>query len=223
MLVDTSRSEANIMQGLSKNDEKDEKENMIIEDSENDIELKEYNNNNSNLECSESLNVIEPNNINNNYIFQQQNKTSKNNFFSKEVIRQIEAMEKSSINFGFSNISSNSLDEESYMRDISNIFESEEKQEILETVIDKINRGIIPFFIKFEQFAPIPIFSQKNIRFIDVLQRIQEEIKFEVNSVEFILKGKIIEISNYYNKTIEELGIEPLNIIHAKFKKQDNF
>ena len=219
MLVDTSRSEANIMQGLSQNNEKEEKENMIIEDSENDIELKEYNNNNSNLECSESLNVIEPNNINNNYIFQQQKKTSKNKFFSKEVIRQIEAMEKSSINFGFSNISSNSLDEESYMRDISNIFESEEKQEILETVIDKINRGIIPFFIKFEQFAPIPIYSQKNIRFIDVLQRIQEEIKFEVNSVEFNLKGKIIEISNYYNKTIEELGIEPLNIIHAKFKK----
>ena len=219
MLVDTSRSEANIMQGLSKNDEKDEKENMIIEDSENEIELKEYNNNNSNLECSESLNLIEPNNINNNYIFQQQNKTSKNNFFSKEVIRQIEAMEKSSINFGFSNISSNSLDEESYMRDISNILDSEEKQEILKTVMDKINRGIIPFFIKFEQYAPIPIFSQKEIRFIDVLQRIQEEIKFEVNSVEFILKGKIIEISNYYNKTIEELGIEPLNIIHAKFKK----
>ena len=222
MLVDTSRSEANIMQGLSKNDEKDEKENMIIEDSENDIELKEYNNNNSNLECSESLNLIEPNNINNNYIFQQQNKTSKNNFFSKEVIGQIEARDRSFMN-AYSKISSNSLDEESYMRDISNIFESEEKQEILETVIDKINRGIIPFFIKFEQFAPIPIYSQKNIRFIDVLQRIQEEIKFEVNSVEFILKGKIIEISNYYNKTIEELGIEPLNIIHAKFKKQDNF
>ena len=223
MLVDTSRSEANIMQGLSKNDEKDEKENMIIEDSENDIELKEYNNNNSNLECSESLNVIEPNNINNNYIFQQQKKTSKNKFFSQEVIRQIEDMEKSSMNLGISIISSNSFDEESNMRDISNILESEEKQEILETVMDKINRGIIPFFIKFEQFAPIPIYSQKNIRFIDVLQRIQEEIKFEVNSVEFNLKGKIIEISNYYNKTIEELGIEPLNIIHAKFKKQDNF
>ena len=214
MLVDTSRSEANIMQGLSKNDEKDEKENMIIEDSENEIELKEYNNNNSNLECSESLNVIEPNNINNNYIFQQQKKTSKNKFFSSEVVGEIEARDRS-----FSKISSNSLDEESYMRDISNIFESEEKQEILENVMDKINRGIIPFFIKFEQFAPIPIYSQKNIRFIDVLQRIQEEIKFEVNSVEFILKGKIIEISNYYNKTIEELGIEPLNIIHAKFKK----
>ena len=221
MLVDTSRSEANIMQGLSKNNEKDEKENMIIEDSENDIELKEYNNNNSNLECSESLNVIEPNNINNNnnYIFQQQKKTSKNKFFSKEYIRQIEAMEKSSMNLGISIISSNSFDEESNMRDISNILESEEKQEILKTVMDKINRGIIPFFIKFEQYAPIPIFSQKEIRFIDVLQRIQEEIKFEVNSVEFILKGKIIEISNYYNKTIEELGIEPLNIIHAKFKK----
>jgi hypothetical protein len=219
MLVDTSRSEANIMQGLSKNDEKDEKENMIIEDSENDIELKEYNNNNSNLECSESLNVIEPNNINNNYIFQQQKKTSKNKFFSSEVIREIEARERSFMNLAYSRISLNSFDEESNMRDISNILESEEKQEILETVLDKINRGIIPFFIKFEQFAPIPIYSQKNIRFIDVLQRIQEEIKFEVNSVEFILKGKIIEISNYYNKTIEELGIEPLNIIHAKFKK----
>ncbi len=218
MLVDTSRSEANIMQGLSKNDEKDEKENMIIEDSENEIELKEYNNNNSNLECSESLNVIEPNNINNNYIFQQQNKTSKNNFFSKEVIGEIEARDRSFMN-EYSKISSNSLDEESNMRDISNIFESEEKQEILKTVMDKINRGIIPFFIKFEQFAPIPIYSQKDIRFIDVLQRIQEEIKFEVNSVEFILKGNIIEICNYYNKTIEELGIEPLNIIHAKFKK----
>ena len=219
MLVDTSRSEANIMQGLSKNDEKDEKENMIIEDSENDIELKEYNNNNSNLECSESLNVIEPNNIsNNNYIFQQQKKTSKNKFFSQEVIGEIEARDRSFMN-AYSKISSNSLDEESYMRDISNIFESEEKQEILETVIDKINRGIIPFFIKFEQFVPIPIYSQKDIRFIDVLQRIQEEIKFEVNSVEFILKRKIIEISNYYNKTIEELGIEPLNIIRAKFKK----
>ena len=219
MLVDTSRSEANIMQGLSKNDEKDEKENMIIEDSENEIELKEYNNNNSNLECSESLNVIEPNNINNNYIFQQQKKTSKNIFFSSEVIGEIEARERSFMNLAYSRISSNSFDEESNMRDISNILDSEEKQEILETVMDKINRGIIPFFIKFEQFAPIPIFSQKDIRFIDVLQRIQEEIKFEVNSVEFILKGKIIEINNYYNKTIEELGIEPLNIIHAKFKK----
>ena len=219
MLVDTSRSEANIMQGLSKNDEKDEKENMIIEDSENEVELKEYNNNNSNLECSESLNVIEPNNINNNYIFQQQKKTSKNIFFSSEVIGEIEARERSFMNLAYSRISSNSFDEESNMRDISNILDSEEKQEILETVIDKINRGIIPFFIKFEQFAPIPIFSQKDIRFIDVLQRIQEEIKFEVNSVEFILKGKIIEINNYYNKTIEELGIEPLNIIHAKFKK----
>ena len=213
MLVDTSRSEANIMQGLSKNDEKDEKENMIIEDSENDIELKEYNNNNSNLECSESLNVIESNNINNNYIFQQQKKTSKNKFFSSQVIREIESMN------GVSLISSNSLDEESYMRDISNIFESEEKQEILETVIDKINRGIIPFFIKFEQFAPIPIYSQKNIRFIDVLQRIQEEIKFEVNSVEFILKGKPIEISSYYNKIIEDLKIEPFEIIQAKKKE----
>ena len=213
MLVDTSRSEANIMQGLSKNDEKDEKENMIIEDSENDIELKEYNNNNSNLECSESLNVIESNNINNNYIFQQQKKTSKNKFFSSQVIREIESMN------GVSLISSNSLDEESYMRDISNILESEEKQEILETIMDKINMGIIPFFIKFDQFAPKLIYSQKDIRFIDVLQRIQEEIKFEVNSVEFILKGNIIEICNYYNKTIEELGIEPLNIIHAKFKK----
>ena len=223
MLVDTSRSEANIMQGLSKNDEKDEKENMIIEDSENEIELKEYNNNNSNLECSESLNVIEPNNINNNYIFQQQKKTSKNKFFSSEVIGEIEARERSFMNLAYSRISLNSFDEESNMRDISNILDSEEKQEILETIKDKIKMGIIPFFIKFDQFAPKLIYSQKDIRFIDVLQRIQEEIKFEVNSVEFILKGKIIEINNYYNKTIEELGIEPLNIIHAKFKKQDNF
>ena len=89
MLVDTSRSEANIMQGLSKNDEKDEKENMIIEDSENEIELKEYNNNNSNLECSESLNVIEPNNINNNnYIFQQQKKLQKINFLAHKLLEK---------------------------------------------------------------------------------------------------------------------------------------
>ena len=219
MLVDTSRSEANIMQGLSQNNEKDEKENMIIEDSENEVELKEYNNNNSNLECSESLNVIEPNNINNNYIFQQQKKTSKNKFFSSEVIGEIEARERSFMNLAYSRISSNSFDEESNMRDISNILDSEEKQEILETVIDKINRGIIPFFIKFEQFAPIPVFSQKNIRFIDIIHRIQEEIQFEVNSVEFILKGKPIEISSYYNKIIEDLKIEPFEIIQAKKKE----
>ena len=88
-----------------------------------------------------------------------------------------------------------------------------------EFVKDKMDKGLIPFFIKFEQFAPIPVFSQKNIRFIDIIHRIQEEIQFEVNSVEFILKGKPIEISSYYNKIIEDLKIEPFEIIQAKKKE----
>ncbi len=211
MLHITSRSEAEILQERSA---KDEKENMIIEESDNSLKLSEYNN--SNLMNSESLNLVEPNNINNNNI---QFKNNNYKFFQPGVIAEIEGDDKSFMNLRFSKISSQSFFDDSDMGSISNILELKEKQEIFEFVKDKMDKGLIPFFIKFEQFAPIPIFSQKDIRFIDVLQRIQEEIKFEVNSVEFILKGKTIEISNYYNKTIEELGIEPLNIIHAKFKK----
>ena len=215
-MLHVSISEEKIMQQLS---EKDEKEKMIIEESGNDEELKEYNNNNnnSNLENSKSLNLIEPNNINYNNNIQQQNKNYKNIIFCSRIRREIEKKDKSFMDLTISKINSNSLNE-SNMSSISNIFELEENQEILKNVVDNLNRGIIPFFIKFEQFAPISIFSQKDVRFIDVIQRIQKQIEFEINSVEFILKGKIIEIIRYYNKTIEELGIEPLIIINAKFK-----
>ena len=214
MLHITSRSEAEILQERSAKDEKDEKENMIIEESDNSLKLNEYNN--SNLMNSESLNLVEPNNINNNNI---QFKNNNYKFFQPGVIAEIEGDDKSFMNLRFSKISSQSFFDDSDMGSISNILELKEKQEIFEFVKDKMDKGLIPFFIKFEQFAPIPVFSQKNIRFIDIIHRIQEEIQFEVNSVEFILKGKPIEISSYYNKIIEDLKIEPFEIIQAKKKE----
>ena len=212
MLHITSRSEAEILQERSA---KDEKENMIIEESDNSLKLSEYNN--SNLMNSESLNMVEPNNINNNNNIQFKNNNYK--FFQPGVIAEIEGDDKSFMNLRFSKISSQSFFDDSDMGSISNILDLKEKQEIFEFVKDKMDKGLIPFFIKFEQFAPIPVFSQKNIRFIDIIHRIQEEIQFEVNSVEFILKGKPIEISSYYNKIIEDLKIEPFEIIQAKKKE----
>ena len=216
MLHVASISDAEILPEISDKDEKHEKENMIIEQSNKSSKLKEYSN--SNLMNSESINLIEPNNINNNNNIQFNNNNNYlNDFFQPGVISEIEGGDKS---FTYlSRISSKSFLDDSEMGSISNILELKDKKEIYEFVKDKMNKGLTPFFIKFEQYAPLPIFAPKNIRFIDIIYIIQEEIQFDVNSVVFILKGKPIEISSYYNKFIEDFKIEPLETIQAKEKK----
>ena len=217
MLHVASISDAEILPEISDKDEKHEKENMIIEQSDKSSKLKEYSN--SNLMNSESINLIEPNNINNNNNIQFNNNNNYlNDFFQPGVISEIEGGDKSFTNL-FSRISSKSFLDDSEMGSISNILELKDKKEIYEFVKDKMNKGLTPFFIKFEQYAPLPIFAPKNIRFIDIIYIIQEEIQFDVNSVVFILKGKPIEISSYYNKFIEDFKIEPLETIQAKEKK----
>ena len=216
MLHVASISDAEILPEISDKDEKHEKENMIIEQSDKSSKLKEYSN--SNLMNSESINLIEPNNINNNNIQFNNNNNYLNDFFQPGVISEIEGGDKSFTNL-FSRISSKSFLDDSEMGSISNILELKDKKEIYEFVKDKMNEGLTPFFIKFEKFAPISIFAKKNIRFIDIIYIIQEEIQFDVNSVVFILKGKPIEISSYYNKFIEDFKIEPLETIQAKEKK----
>ena len=216
MLHVASISDAEILPEISDKDEKHEKENMIIEQSNKSSKLKEYSN--SNLMNSESINLIEPNNINNNNIqFNNNNNNYLNDFFQPGVISEIEGDAES---FTYlSRISSKSFLDDSEMGSISNILDLKDKKEIFEFVKDKMNEGLTPFFIKFEKFAPISIFAKKNIRFIDIIYIIQEEIQFDVNSVVFILKGKPIEISSYYNKFIEDFKIEPLETIQAKEKK----
>ena len=216
MLHVASISDAEILPEISDKDEKHEKENMIMEQSDKSSKLKEYSN--SNLMNSESINLIEPNNINNNNIQFNNNNNYLNDFFQPGVISEIEGGDKSFTNL-FSRISSKSFLDDSEMGSISNILDLKDKKEIFEFVKDKMNEGLTPFFIKFEKFAPISIFAKKNIRFIDIIYIIQEEIQFDVNSVVFILKGKPIEISSYYNKFIEDFKIEPLETIQAKEKK----
>ena len=218
MLHVASISDAEILPEISDKDEKHEKENMIIEQSDKSSKLKEYSN--SNLMNSESINLIEPNNINNNNNIQFNNNNNYlNNFFQPGVISEIEGDVESLTNLFISGISSKSFLDDSEMGSISNILDLKDKKEIFEFVKDKMNEGLTPFFIKFEKFAPISIFAKKNIRFIDIIYIIQEEIQFDVNSVVFILKGKPIEISSYYNKFIEDFKIEPLETIQAKEKK----
>ena len=218
MLHVASISDAEILPEISDKDEKHEKENMIIEQSDKSSKLKEYSN--SNLMNSESINLIEPNNINNiNNIQFNNNNNYLNDFFQPGVISEIEGGDKSFTNLFISGISSKSFLDDSEMGSISNILDLKDKKEIFEFVKDKMNKGLTPFFIKFEQYAPLPIFAPKNIRFIDIIYIIQEEIQFDVNSVVFILKGKPIEISSYYNKFIEDFKIEPLETIQAKEKK----
>ena len=217
MLHVASISDAEILPEISDKDEKHEKENMIMEQSDKSSKLKEYSN--SNLMNSESITLIEPNNINNNNNIQFNNNNYLNNFFQPGVISEIEGDVESLTNLFISGISSKSFLDDSEMGSISNILELKDKKEIYEFVKDKMNKGLTPFFIKFEQYAPLPIFAPKNIRFIDIIYIIQEEIQFDVNSVVFILKGKPIEISSYYNKFIEDFKIEPLETIQAKEKK----
>ena len=84
---------------------------------------------------------------------------------------------------------------------------------IIQTLNNMIEKGFIPFFIKLEGYKPQFIYAKKNIKFLKVIEAIQNILK--INDKFFYYLGNSNDKINK-SKTIENLEIEPLNIIVAK-------
>ena len=75
-------------------------------------------------------------------------------------------------------------------------------------VIDSINYGYIPFFIKIEDDNPLYFIAHKKTIFKNILYRRINTIK-NLNNYNFFNNGTIIDI----NMPLEDLNIKPLSII----------
>ena len=203
--VDSSNVEdLKINSSYDKKEEKIEEE----EEEENEYNLIAEEPNQTNEDPKES------NTINNNN--KHQNETSNSKF--KNILGNISEYEdndKSLHSLLVSDISLNSIIEESGLNIYNSIVQELETQEIINEINKKINEGIIPFFIKLDGHSPLFIYAKNDIEFIVVIKESQEKLKIDDNYV-FILNNKVIEY-DYYNKKIGELGIEPLNIIKAQY------
>ena len=203
--VDSSNVEdLKINSSYDKKEEKIEEE----EEEENEYNLIADEPNQTNEEAKENS-IINNNN-------QKQNETNNSKF--KNILGNIseyEDSDKSLHSLVVSNISLNSFIEESGLNIYNSIVQDLETQEMLNEINNKINEGIIPFFIKLDGHSPLFIYAKNDIEFIVVIKESQDKLKIDDNYV-FILNNKVIEYDNY-NKKIGELGIEPLNIIKAQY------
>ena len=191
----------------------DLKINSSYDKKEEKIEEEEEEENEYNLIAEEPNQTNEDPKESNN---KHQNETSNSKF--KNILGNISEYEdndKSLHSLLVSDISLNSIIEESGLNIYNSIVQELETQEILNEINKKINEGIIPFFIKLDGHSPLFIYAKNDIEFIVVIKESQEKLKIDDNYV-FILNNKVIEY-DYYNKKIGELGIEPLNIIKAQY------
>ena len=82
-------------------------------------------------------------------------------------------------------------------------------------VIDSINYGYIPFFIKIEDDNPLYFIAHKKTIFKNILYRRINTIK-NLNNYNFFNNGAIIDI----NVPLEDLNIKPLSIIIGSKEKK---
>ena len=82
-------------------------------------------------------------------------------------------------------------------------------------IIDSINYGYIPFFIKIEDDKPLYFIAHKKTIFKNILYRRINTIK-NLNNYNFFNNGAIIDI----NVPLEDLNIKPLSIIIGKKEKK---
>ena len=80
-------------------------------------------------------------------------------------------------------------------------------------LIDSINCGFIPFFIKIEDYDPFYFVANKETVFKNILKRyITDNGNININNYIFYNNGEIID----KNKSLENLKILPLSIIIGK-------
>ena len=165
---------------------------------------------NSNICASSgSINI---NNNNNNNINNDPNQNDNINDANNNIIVNLSNNQQ---NISNCDISSISLIEYSDLHDsFSNILKEIEKGELNFEINEKINKGLIPFFIDLGDKKPQLIYAKKNTMFLDVLIHIGEKLnnKDILNLIYFHKeKDNIID----YDKTIGDLKIGPLDVIGA--------
>ena len=95
-------------------------------------------------------------------------------------------------------------------------FNNEDTQSILDNgqlLIDSINYGFTPFFIKIEDYNPVYVIANKGTIFNNILKRyINDNVNININNCIFYNDGEIID----RNMALENLNIKPLCIIIGK-------
>ena len=174
-------------------------EEQILEEKENDnVQLL----NNNSLQYLEVLNINNNNLQNNNQQYNENNNNTNNN--NENILGDISNQ---------SEPSSIAKIDESGVGSLLNILEEMQQKEIIQTLNNMIEKGFIPFFIKLEGYKPQFIYAKKSIKFLKVIEAIQNILK--INDKFFYYLGNSNDKINK-SKTIENLEIEPLNIIVAK-------
>ena len=80
-------------------------------------------------------------------------------------------------------------------------------------LIDSINYGFIPFFIKIEDYNPVYLIANKGTIFKNILTRYINDLgNININDCIFYNNGEIID----KNMSLENLNIDPLSIIIGK-------
>ena len=179
------------------------------EEKENNDDLDIQGSNSLNLEDKEKF--IKNNNI-------QQLKEIHNSNIDNMLgdISSFDDKEKSIFNLAISRISMQSFNDDSILNSFNNIFNETGLQDYLNEILKKINEGFVPFFIKLEEYSPLFIYAKSDDIFINVIKTIQKKLQIEDELVNFFHENKIIEY-RYYYKTIGELKIKPLSIIKAQY------
>ena len=179
------------------------------EEKENNDDLDIQGSNSLNLEDKEKF--IKNNNI-------QQLKEIHNSNIDNMLgdISSFDDKEKSIFNLAISRISMQSFNDDSILNSFNNIFNETGLQDYLNEILKKINEGFVPFFIKLEEYSPLFIYAKSDDIFINVVKTIQKKLQIEDDLVNFFHENKIIEY-RYYYKTIGELKIKPLSIIKAQY------
>ena len=179
------------------------------EEKENNDDLDIQGSNSLNLEDKEKF--IKNNNI-------QQLKEIHNSNIDNMLgdISSFDDKEKSIFNLAISRISMQSFNDDSILNSFNNIFNETGLQDYLNEILKKINEGFVPFFIKLEEYSPLFIYAKSDDIFINVIKTIQKKLQIEDDLVNFFHENKIIEY-RYYYKTIGDLKIKPLSIIKAQY------
>ena len=190
---------------------KDDNSNSNKEDS--NFNLLPQNSTSNDMQLSNCISLInnspDPNtniNINNNYLHNiEEPKNNINNFYN--------------INSNNANYKNNENEIKTFENDSSINFNNDKNNESViddgQLIIDSINYGYIPFFIKIEDDKPLYFIAHKKTIFKNILYRRINTNK-NLNNYNFYNNGAIID----KNVPLEDLNIKPLSIIiGAKEKK----
>ena len=202
--------------------EEDKIEEDKIEEDEIEIykiekEEEKENNDDLDIQGSNSLNLEDKDKIIKNNNIQQLKEIHNSNIDNMlGDISSFDDKEKSIFNLAISRISMQSFNDDSILNSFNNIFNETGLQDYLNEILKKINEGFVPFFIKLEEYSPLFIYAKSDDIFINVIKTIQKKLQIEDDLVNFFHENKIIEY-RYYYKTIGELKIKPLSIIKAQY------